>query len=620
MTIKEKAKSIIELVGGVDNIRSVTHCITRLRFTLANNAIAKGEEIKKIEGIIGVQEQGGQFQVIIGGEVPKVYKEVLALYPSLAQGGDTTTEVVEKKSLINRMLDTLSSILVASLYPIVGGGMLKGFVYLLVSQGIIDGKGGTFLILNLVSDCMFYFFPFLLAISAAKRFKTNEYMALSLAGALMYPAFATSGVDTIMFMGFVPIIVVNYASSVLPIILGVWIMSFIFRFFENRMPSMLNIIFTPTLTLLIAIPFVMFCIAPIGYYIGEYVAIGLDKLISFAPWLAGFVVASTRPFLVLAGMHHAIRPLTLQQISTYGFSTIGAMNFMSTMAQASAALAIYVVAKNKSTKQISAGSTISGFLGITEPALYGVIFKYRAALIGTFLGAGIGGMISATFGARAYAAVMPSIVSTPAYLGEGTFGFFLGFLASVVATFVITVFLSKSMFKLHDEDGAVAAVSTVPAASSIIGTKHTLHSPVNGTAFSIKDVKDDTFASEMLGKAIVIDSDDGKVFAPADGTIASIFPTKHALAIVTDAGAEVLIHIGVDTVSLEGRHFTAHCKPGPVKRGDLLISFDRAGIEKEGLAASVIMLISNTDNYASVEAVATSGKVGVADKAMVITE
>lgn len=604
MTRQEKALKIIELLGGVSNIQSVTHCVTRLRFHLLEDKKEKLAEIKSLDGIMGAQIQGGETQIIIGGEVGKVFKEILKEFPSLSSDGGNRPDT-EKKTVFTRVINTLSGILVACLAPIIGGGMLKGILFFLTNQNIIDAAGGTAQILNIASDCMFYFLPFILAVSAAKRFKTNEYMAISLAGVLMYPSLisaASEGIKTIYFLSFLPIKVINYKASVVPIILSVLLLSYVYRFLEAKLPDMLTVIFTPLLTLLFVIPVMLFGIAPLGFYIGEFLAIGIDALIDFAPWFAGFVIAASRPLLVLTGMHHAITPISMQQVATYGYSLIGPMNFMSTMAQATAVFAVYFVIRDKKMKQITMSATISGYLGITEPALYSVLIPYRSALAGAMIGGGLGGLVASMFKVASYASGMPSILSIPNFLGETTVGFFIALAVTLIATFLITIVLSKSVFKINEENACPETTAMsygAPSAGSLI--TYEVFSPVNGDIFPMKDVKDETFASEVLGKGIAIHPKDGRIVAPIDCKVNAIFETKHAIGLKTNGGVEILIHVGINTVNLKGRYFDIKCSVDEeVKQGDLLLTFDKEAIEKEGYDTCIVMIVSNTNDFLSV--------------------
>ncbi|MBP2098772.1 beta-glucoside-specific PTS transporter subunit IIABC [Enterococcus rivorum] len=595
------AKEIILIVGGDENIVSLTHCITRLRFNLKNESIADTKKLEALDGVMGVQAQGGQYQVIIGGKVAKVYNEIIKILPRLEdhQRDSATTE--EKDTILNRLINTLSAILVPSLAPIVGGGMLKGFLFMFTSLGWVNPESGTMFVLTMTSDAMFYFFPFLLAVSSARRFKTNEYMALSLAGVLMYPTLLNAALagelTSVKFLGLLPVPIVNYSSSILPIILAVWLLSYVYRFFEKVIPSMITVIFTPLLSLLVMVPIMLVILAPIGFYAGEYIAQGIEALIKFSPWLSGFVIGATRPLLVLMGMHHAIRPITQQQIATYGFSTMSPMNFMSTMAQATAAFAIYFLVSNKKMKQIAMSSTVSGYLGITEPALYGVLVKYKAAFVGASLGGGIGGAVGSMLGAKAMAPVMPSILSIPVYLNDTAFGFIVGFVVTVISTFVITFLLAKSFLKIEDQH---AEIETDEMASEVAGVI-SVASPVTGTTYPISDVADQTFSKELMGKGIAILPSQDEIVSPVDGVVSVAFKTKHAIGLKSNTGVEILIHVGLDTVELEGEHYELLCKQNQaVKIGTPLLTFDREKISELGYDTSVIVVITNTDDYLSI--------------------
>ncbi|MBP1044348.1 PTS glucose transporter subunit IIA [Vagococcus sp. BWB3-3] len=609
MDNKKLAQEIVRLVGGELNINSVTHCITRLRFQLKDQDKVDKKALEQLDDVMGSQYQGGQYQIIIGGKVGKVYREVAKILPRLA--GGEVAEDGTKKSVGTQLVETLSAILIPSLAPIVGGGMLKGFLFLLANFSWIDVEGGTYYLLNIASDCMFYFFPFLLAVSAAKRFKTNEYMALSLAGVLMYPSILevakVGEVANFKFLNIFTIPLLNYSGSIVPIILAVWLLSYVYRYLEEHVPAMVTIIFTPLLTLLIVIPVMLFAIAPLGFYIGEYIAIGLGWLIDFSPWLAGFVVGVSRPFLVLTGMHHAIRPITQQQIATYGFSTLGPMNFMSTMSQAAAALAIYLIIKDKKMKQISLSATISGFLGITEPALYGVLTKYRSAFVGASLGGGIGSAVAAMLGAKGFAPAMPSVLSIPVYLGEGAVGFFIGFVVTVVATVFLTFFFSK----LWRDKEEVEALGT----DAQLG----VYSPTDGTVMPMAEVADETFSSGVIGKGVAICGTGNEIVSPVNGTIKTVFKTKHAIGVVSDEGLEILIHVGLDTVKLNGEGFHLFCEEGQrVKVGDRLLTFEREVMEAAGYDLTVLTIVTNTEKYPKISEEVAGDSISQQEKIMTI--
>lgn len=459
MSNKELARRILDGVGGVSNIASVTHCVTRLRFVLKDVSRANTAAIEALDGVLSVQLQAGQYQVIVGAKVNALYHEVISIDPMLEGDvavSDEPDSDFKKKSVVTKILETLSAILIPSLPPIIGGGMLKGFLYMFWGFGWIAMESPVFMLLDIMSDCMFYFYPFLLAVSAAERFRTNKYMALALAGALMSKTILSGvGGDAASFsVGFVSIPYLDYSSSVIPIILNVWLMSYVYRFFEKHIPEIVSVIFTPMFTLMVMVPVALAAVAPLGYFVGEWLAVGIQGLIDFSPVVAGFVIGALRPLTVFTGTHHAVRAIVAQQLATYGYTTIGAMNYMSTMAQAAAPLAVYLVLRSSNTKManISLSSAVSGFLGVTEPGLYGVIMKYKVAIIATCIGGGVGAAIAATFGAAEYGMVMSSIVTIPATMGDGFMGIVIGLPVSILVTMAIILVFRSQLIK---EDGGV---------------------------------------------------------------------------------------------------------------------------------------------------------------------
>ena len=604
MKNEELAKLILENVGGAKNIKNLTHCVTRLRFTLYDDKKANKKTIENLDGVLGVQEQGGQFQVIVGSKVNKVYQELIG-NPQLALSEDGPKETGKKKSVISNILETISSILIPSLPPVIGGGMIKGFLFMFWEFGWIEWGSDIFNLLNIISDGMFYFYPFLLAVSAAKRFKTNPYMALAIAGSMMHPTIyegINAGLKSLKVIGSIGVPYLDYNSSVIPIILSVWVMSYVYRFFEKKIPDIVSVIFTPMLTLVIVIPVCMIMICPLGYYIGEYIAQGVQVLIDFSPIVAGFVIGAIRPFTVLTGTHHAVSAIVSQQLATYGYTTIGAMNYMSTMAQAAAPLAIYFVLRkhNEKMKNLSLSAAVSGFLGVTEPGLYGIIVKYKVAFIATMIGGGIGGAISSVFGSAEYAMVMSSLITIPATFGNGFMGIIIGLPASIIITMaIIFVFKNKVIEEDQGVDTSKAEEMIKPKISVNMDDKLLkLNAPTKGEICALQDLSDETFAKEMMGKGIAILPQDNQICAPADGIITALFPTKHAIGMKTKDGLEVLIHIGIDTVNLNGKYFEAKVNIGDtVVQGQTLIVFDYQKVAEEHYDTHVIMVITNSDDY-----------------------
>lgn len=597
MDNRELAKAILSNVGGEKNISHFTNCVTRLRFQLKDDMKVNQQEISRLDGVLGVQFQGDQFQVILGGRVASVANELNEI-TSLTGSDDENNGKIGVSSVLN----TLSSILTPALPPVIAGGLLKGFIF--INFGWADGGTDTIIFLNGLSDAMFYFFPFLLAVSSAKRFKTNEYLALTLAGLMMYPFAIAEGQQVMKLFGFIPIAVVDYSASVLPIIFSVWLLKYVKRFFDKYIPEMVNMVFSPLLSLLIVAPIAMSVLAPLGYYIGEYIAHGIKWLIDFSPWLAGLVVGSTRPILVLGGMHHAMNPLVQQEISSFGSSQMLAMMLMSTFAQATAPLVVYFRAKQAKEKQVALSAVIPGYLGITEPSIYGVLVKYKGAMIATCLGGGIGAAVSTMLGGQSFGFVMPGILSLPAFMGEGFIGIIVGMIISIVSTAILT-FLLMNRFSEGEKDVQKDSLEETTSSQVQEGSL-SIHSPVKGNLLSLESIDDNTFSQEILGKTLAIDVPDGKVYAPFEGKVKAVFPTNHAIGLEASNGVELLIHIGLDTVTLDGEGFELKVKQGQeINRGDELLTFDPSFIKSKHLNDAVIVVITNSEKYKTINKAAS---------------
>jgi PTS system beta-glucosides-specific IIC component len=592
--LTDEAKNIIQNVGGLENIDNLSNCVTRLRFNLNDESKVNEEYFEQLEGIIGHRFQSGQFQVIIGGEVGKVAKAINNEYPSLENEKTSNTEPPkEEKAWWEKIIDILSSTLSRALPAIIGAGMLKGILFMLTTFSILNPESDTYTVLNVAADSTFYFLPFLVASSAAKTYRTNEAISLALAGALMYPSIldvANIGeITSYDFLGFFSIPIINYSASVIPIILGVWILSHLYNFLDDKIHSSVTTVFTPLISLLVMVPVLLGILAPIGFYLGDYVARGISWLIGFSPIIAGFVVGASRPFLVLTGMHHALGPIILQEIATYGASSMGPMNLMSTFAQATAALTLFFVLNDKKSKQITASASFSGYIGITEPALYGPLTTYPAAFLGATIGGGIGGAVSAILGAQSYAHVMGSIFTIPVYFAGGASAVLIAIVVAIISTFFITLGLMKVMNRKESVNTDITAVTNNE-------TKDGIYSPVKGRVYPIKDVIDSTFSDEIMGTSVVIYPESNEIVSPIDGVVTMVFDTRHAVGITSDEGLELLIHVGIDTVSLDGEGFKSFVEKGDrVSIGDKILDVDVNYIQENQLDPSVIMIITNSD-------------------------
>ncbi|WEF12314.1 PTS transporter subunit EIIC [Pectobacterium actinidiae] len=447
-------QSIIKLVGGNENINKAWHCMTRLRFDLIDESKVQTEAIKNLPGILGAQHQSEQFQIIIGPQVNEYYELLTAQLSPTALSSTTPSQPdvqKQKKGLISLFMDTVSGVFGPIVPAIAGAGMIKGLLAGLIAMKVISAKTDTVIVLDLIASGVFYFLPFFLAVSAAKIFKTNEYLAAAVAACLMYPslmeaakALASKSPDAVSafyFMGVLPISVFNYAASVIPVIFSVLALSYIHRWVDRIMPSVLKTVFTPTLTLFIAALVSLTVIGPFGIYLGKLLALFIQSLFDLSAVFAGFVVGAIRPVAILTGMHHAMTPIALQNFSDQGFDMLMPMMCMANMAIAGATFAIYFHAKNRQDKSVVLSAGVSALLGITEPALFGVLTKYKKAFIAATVASSIASAFIAYFGVRLYGYILSSIFSLPAYIGPYFSYAVSGMAIAIVLSFTLTYIL-----------------------------------------------------------------------------------------------------------------------------------------------------------------------------------
>lgn len=599
MTNKEIASKVLELVGGEENISNATHCATRLRLVLNDDTKADIKKISRIEGVLKAQNSGGQLQVILGGKVGKVYEEFMQMVSITPSENNKKSE---KKNPINRVIETIAGIFTPLLAPLVGCGMMKCLSSLLTVSGLVDGKSGFITIFNMIADVIFYFMPFFLAVSAAKKFKTNEYLSVALAGCLIHPtilnaasAIAETGVKTIDFLG-VPILLVKYTSTVIPIILSVWVMSYVYKYVEKIIPDMLKIILVPMIVLLIMVPLELTALGPVGSYIGNGLTNIIDYLFKTNGIIAGAFLGFARPILVMFGMHYSIMPMQIQQVAEVGYTTILPSAIAANLAQAGAVFAVFLMAKNKTMKMAAGSSTVSAVFGITEPAIYGVNLKYKKPFFAACVAGGIVGGFFGMVNASGTAIAIPGILSLGTYQADKYIYMIIGtaaaFILGAVFTFVIGINQDEEDTEMTEENVKEKSIQQGSSAVSIV------KSPVEGEAKDLSEVNDNVFSQGIMGKGIAILPKRGRVVAPFCGTVEALFNTKHAIGLKSDDGVELLIHIGLDTVNLEGKYFTAHIEAGQkVKAGDLLVEFDIDGIKNEGYDVITPVLVTNSDQY-----------------------
>lgn len=583
---KNLAKEILRQIGGKENIEEMFHCVTRLRFYLKDPSLVNLDSIKNISGVIGAQYATDQLQIIVGNDVEEAYAQLEKLVGTI--NGTSDTQEKKKGFHVKNIFETLAAIFLPVVPVLAGTGMIKGLITILTTYFSADPNSGVMQILTISSDCVFYFFPFLVAWSAAKRFKTNITIAMALAGCLLYPimteglAQGAAGFDVLGLT--VPF--AKYAASSIPIILTVWVLSYLYPLVDRIIPKVLRLVFTPMIVMLIMTPLTLILIAPSATYISKGLAIVVKSLFDFSPIIAGLVVGATRPLVVLSGMHLSLGAVIVENISTYGYDVILPINTMGTLAMTGAALGTWYKSKNKDTKAVSFAAFISGFIGITEPVIYGVLLKFRNALIATMIGGGVAGAFVATFKGTSNAYVNSSILSLPVFVGPGFIYVCIGMVIAAVVAFIVVQVLG-----LSEEKEELQAPSKKAADFSI-------YSPISGNIVALKNMDDEVFSKEIMGKGIAIEPTNGKITAPFDGKVATIYPTKHAIGLISDNGIELIIHIGMDTATLKGKGFDIKVVEGQaVKRGDLIGEVDLEEIRNQGYSTITPIIVSNTTDF-----------------------
>lgn len=603
MNYRELAKDILKNVGGEGNVTAVTHCATRLRFNLKDDSKANTEVLKNTKGIMGVVSKGGQFQVIIGSDVASVYRPLCELGTFETKTGSSEDDG-EKKGAVAKVLDTVAGIFTPIIPAITGAGMLKAVLALLVFFKWIDPTSQAYQILNFMSDAAFYFLPFLLANSAAKKFKCNPYMAMTIAAILLHPTFAAmkSAGEPVHFLG-LPITLVSYSSSVIPIILSVWFMSYVEPIADKISPKPVKFFTKPLITMVVTGITALVVIGPIGTICGDGIAAGIKVLDDYASWLVPLIVGIFSPLLVMTGMHYGLIPIGINNIATAQFDTVvGPGMLASNIASGAASLGVSIKTKDSDLKQLASSAGITGVCGITEPAMYGVHLKTKVSLYATMIGGGFGGLYLGIMGVGRYTSGSPGLLALPGYIGDQGFtnithaciGAAIAFVVSFIAALVLYKDKEVETVKAEEKQ-PVDRTQFQASEGDVIGA------PMAGTAIALAEVEDPTFAEEILGKGIAINPVSGEVYAPVDGEILTVFDTKHAYGIKGDNGVELLIHIGIDTVKLNGQHFTAMVKDGDrVKKGDLIAKFDLEAIKAAGYSTITPVIVSNTGDYTDV--------------------
>lgn len=587
MNVKETATAIVELIGGKENIAHLEHCSTRLRFTLKDNSLVQKDALEKVDGVIGVR-QNVQCQVIIGNDVVEVYDEVMNVlgHELTADGG---SEGKQKQSWGAVLLDFIISIFQPLIPAVAGGGVLKSLLLLASVTGLMDNTSQTYQILNLIGGAPLYFLPILVAITTANKLKVNQLVAVSAVGALILPELTTLLTDGAAFMGF-GLQNIAYASQVFPAILTVLFYAQIEKLFTRISPKPIRIFFVPMMSLVITVPVALLILGPLGFEVGTIFSAAIIWLYAHLGWVATGILAAVLPLMVVTGMHKAMIPYAVSSMSEMGAELLYLpASLAHNIAEAGACFAVSVRTKDQKLRSTAVSGGISALFGITEPALYGVTILHKRVLYGVMASSLVGGAVAGLFAIKAFALVGPGLASITMFVDEANPMNLVWALVTLGVSFAVAFVLVLFLFK----DKVVENKTTVADPKAEVLSK-----PVDGQVVALSEVNDEVFSSGMIGEGFGIIPTSGELIAPEDGEITMLFETNHAIGLKTRNGAELLFHIGLDTVQLEGKHFTPYVKAGDqVKQGQPLIQFDLDAIKAAGFDPIVICVVTNQENF-----------------------
>ncbi|MGZ7445091.1 beta-glucoside-specific PTS transporter subunit IIABC [Paenibacillus sp. TH7-28] len=611
----ELSNRIVEHVGGEKNVTELYHCMTRLRFKLKDFGKADKQQLERLDGVITVVQGNGQLQVVIGNDVNAVYKEIIANH-DIKPAGEAKEDAKSEKTgnLVTRFFNTMSGIMTPIVPALAGAGMLKAVLVILsTTLGILAQDSSTYKILAAAGNSVFYFLPLLLAISTARYFGANMFVSLTIMGALLEPNF--TGLmenigDVTRFLN-IPVVLMSYTGTLIPAMLTIWVYSHMERYLKKIIPANIQMFAVPLVSLLIMVPLAAAAIGPVGVYLGNGIASGINYLSNSSGLVMGALIGGGWTLLVMFGLHWGIVPAMLNNLSLHGFDTIKPPSAAATFASSGAALGVFLKAKDKKLKAYALSALMPSILaGVTEPIVYGISVKLKRPLIAQIIGGVIGGAIIGAFHTTVLAYVFPAVTTLPAFATDTFVYFLIGITASFVITAVLTYILGFE--EQIDEDKSKSAAEAgknnnnpspaVPmAASDVSGVS----APVSGQIIPLQEVSDQVFSSGAMGDGVAILPEEGKIYAPVSGTITSIAKSKHAIGITAEDGFELLIHVGLNTVKLKGAPFEVKVAENQqVREGDLLLEFDPEAIREAGLELTTPIIITNMNAFNTVEVTA----------------
>lgn len=600
MKFENEAKEIVRLVGGESNINSLVHCATRLRFELKDGSKFKKEDLEKLSYVLKVLISGGQYQVVIGPNVDNYYDAILATTKIQGNKQSETMET-EKVKISDRILKVISGAFSPLIPLMAGSGMIKALLTLFTTIGVMSDTGSTYLILSAAGNACFYFMPVFLGITISKQLKANAFVGGAIGAALLEPNFMglIDSVDAVSFLG-IPVTPINYSATIFPIFIAILVYAYLDKGLRKITPQSLQYFLVPMICLMLMVPFTVIAFGPVGTTIGNYVSDFVMWLFSLSGTLAGIVLGATYPFLTMLGLHWGFTPITLQNLDLVGGDIIEGVCVCAVWAQMGIALGAYLKAKKHSKLKSIAGPTfITGFFaGVTEPILYSIVMEYKRLMIVVAIGGACGGAIAGTLGVTMDAYVFHNIFSALVMSYSPIWAYAIAVIVSLIVATALTYVWGLNGLDAEKAKDLLPENETVEDTSNGIMRPVEIASPLDGKEIALKDVDDEVFASGVTGKGIAIIPENNTVLSPADGTVSVLFPSKHAVGITTKEGIEILVHIGLNTVMLDGEGFTAFVKQGDqIKKGQKLLEFDKDFITNKGCSLQSPLIITNADQF-----------------------
>ena len=594
------AVDIIKAVGGKENIVKASRCATRLRLVLKETTNEAKENVSNLTGVITVVESGGQFQVVIGTHVGKVFDKVA----SELNLDSNTIEDEPKASILNRIIATMSAVFAPFIYILAAAGILQGCLILINMANPSFSSTGTYEVLSFMSWAPFTFLPIFIAITASKHFKCNAFIAVACCAALVSPTWAEiasriANGESVRFLG-ISLAETTYTSSVLPPLFLVWILSYVERFVDKKLPEVIKSLFTPFICMIVMVPLTILVIGPLSDSLATGIANGYNYLYNLAPAVAAAVIGGLWQVVVIFGVHWGVTPMCLANYDLYGMDTFQAFQTMAVIAQAGAVFGVFIKARSRQTKNIALSAGVTGIFGITEPAIYGVNLRFKKPFICGCIAGAIGAVVGSFFNIAYYAyAGLPGLLTVVNSITPDNPKSIIGMLLGAAISFFGAIALVQIVGIGEKETNEEKQDKKIEEGQPILNMGvNVIKSPISGKVIELEKVDDPVFSSGAMGKGIAIEPMDNKVYAPFNGTIEFIAETKHAIGLLSEDGVEVLIHVGMDTVKMQGRGFNVKTSVNSkIKAGDLLLEFDRNAIEKEGYSLITPVVITNADNY-----------------------